>query len=202
MTKEELIGEVLLKLSGGSITTEFSVKYPEAEIYLAAAVNYVQTGNYWFETKQEGEHSINPLLMMTFDNIPVEWSEDHQRHFFTLPKRVITISKGRGLEVTTMSGKKCIPLGQGDDATEEYYGQYKRVVSYQIDSYPRVWVWNTGLLEKVRTRQLVHVGDLSATDEILLPSDGDVKVMDLMIGWLSGQKAAPTDPTLDGKDIK
>lgn len=199
-TKAELIGQVLLRLSGGVLTSDQSVRWPEAETYLAMAVNYVQTGNYWQESKAEGEPTVNPLLLQAFDNIPVNYSDDRSQMYSDLPKRVLTLPKGRALQMNTKCGKRIIPLGQGDDATEQYYKCFKSVISYQIEGQ-RIWFFGMNrLVEEVRGKYIVHVNELNDDDEVLLPSDGDVKVTQLMWEWLSGEKEAPKDYKVDAKD--
>ena len=199
-TKSELIYEALLAVNGGVLTPDATTRYGECEVYLAMAVNYVQTGNYWMETKAEDEKTINPLLLTTFDNIPILYSEPHRRYYADLTKNVITLPKGRALEITTMCGKKCFPLGQGDDALEQFYGKYKTGISYQLEGPKRVWLYNLPkLVEAIRPKYIVHVNDLADTDEIILPSDGYVKVVEMMINFLKGEKMENKDYALNAK---
>lgn len=200
-TKAELIGQSLLRIAGGILTPDISVRWGEAETYLAMAVNYVHTGNYWLETKLEGEKTINPLLQTAFENIPILFSAPHKRYYSDLPKRVITISKGRALQMSTMCGRKCFPLQQSDEDLERFYGKYKTNISYQLEGVSRVWWYNLPpLIQFARSRQIVHVSDLNDGDEVLLPSDGDTKVVELMVGFLSGQEKEQKDTKEDGKD--
>ena len=199
-TKASLIGQALLVVGGGVVTPDLTVRYGECETYLAMAVNYVQTGNYWMETKSEGEKTINPLLLTTFDNIPILYSEENRIHYADLVKNVVTLPKGRGLKITTMCGKNCFPLGEGDDALESYYGPYKTGISYQIQSARRIWLYNLPkLVEALRSKQVVHVNDLADTDEIILPSDGYVKVVEMMVSFLRGEKQENKDYALNAK---
>lgn len=200
LTKSELIGQALLAISGGELTPDLSVRYGECETYLAMAVNYVQTGNYWMESKAEGEKTVNPLLLTTFENIPIQYSQDNRIYYADLVKSVITLPKGRGLKITTMCGKTCFPLGEGDDALEGYYGPYKTGISYQIQDSKRIWLYNLPkLVEALRSKQVVHVNDLEDTDEIILPSDGYVKVVEMMVQFLKGEKMENKDYTLNAK---
>lgn len=199
-TKNELIGQALLQVGGGVVTPDLLPRYGECETYLAMAVNYVQTGNYWLETKAEGEKTINPLLLTTFDNIPIFYSDDHHRFYADLTKNLITLPKGRAIEITTMCGKKCFPLGQGDDALEQYYGMYKTGISYQLEGTRRVWFYNLPkLVSAIRPKYIVAVHDLDDNDEIILPSDGYVKVIEMMTSFLKGEKMESKDSTEDQK---
>lgn len=199
-TKNELISQALLEIAGGSVTPDLTVRWGECETYLAMAVNYVQTGNYWLEKRDEGEKTINPLLLTTFDNVTIFYSDDHSRYYADLPKDVITLPKGRALEITTMCGKKCFPLSQGDDALEQYYGKYKTVISYQLEGPRRVWLYNKPkLVSALRPKYIVAVHDLDDNDEIILPSDGYVKVIEMMTAFLRGEKTENKDYTEDQK---
>jgi hypothetical protein len=203
MTKSEIIGRVIVGLSGGQPTTDFPVRWGELETDLVMAVNYVMTGQYWAENKAEGGHVINTLLWTVFENVPVQTDSTTSRKYFNLPKPLITLSKARSLEVNTMSGKICFPLTQGDDALEEYYGCMKKSISYYPEGQVKVWLYNVpALVTALRTKQWVKVTDLNDDDEILLPSDGDSKVVELMIGWGTGQLQRPRDYTQDKKYLE
>lgn len=201
-TKAELISQALIRIEGGVPTTDSVVKWGECETYLAYSVNYVMTGQYWAENKAEGGHNVNPLLYTVFENIPIQQDATTQRYYFTLPKKLITLPKARALEVNTMCGKMCFPLTQGDNALEQYYGCLKKSISYYPEGQTKVWLYNVpALVKQVRTKQWVHVGDLDDNDEVILPSDGDVKVVDMMVSFLTGERQMPKDYTQDTKDI-
>lgn len=200
MTKGELVGRVILRVTGGLPSPDSPLRWGELETDLVMAVNYVMTGQYWAENKAEYGHTINPLLYTVFENIAIQQDSTTQRYYFNLVKPIITLPKGRALEVMTMAGKTCFPLTQGDDALEPYYGPLKRSMSYLIEGQTKVWLYNKpALVKAVRTKQWVHIGDMADTDLIILPSDGDAKVVDLMVGWASGELDRPRDYTQDTK---
>src|SRR6185312_4817580 len=93
-SKAELIGQALLQISGGVLTSDVLPRWGEAETYLCMSVNYVQTGNYWLETKQENnDRTINPLLLTVFPNLTPVYSSDRLRSYIDLPQNVITLAK-------------------------------------------------------------------------------------------------------------
>lgn len=199
-TKAELISQSLLALNGGVQTPDSTLRWGECETYLAMSVNYIQTGNYWLEIRAESEHTINPLLLTTFNDVPILYSTDNLRYYSDLPQNVITLPKGRALEITTMCGKKCYPLAQGDEDLERFYGKYKSVISYQLEGQKRVWFYgNLKLITGIRPKYIVSVHDLDDTDEIVLPSDGYVKVVQMMVEFLSGERKAEKDYDQDAK---
>lgn len=200
-TKSYYIGQALLRIGGGVVTPDLAVRRGEAETYFAMAVNYVQTGNYWLETKAEGEKTINPLLSTAFDDVPILYSDDHLRYYSDLPSDVITIPKGRALEITTMCGKVCYPLVQSDEALERFYGKYKPgIISYKLEAPKRVWLYGDfALISGLRPKYIVHVNDIDDDTPILLPSDGDIKVIDMMVNFLLAEKQEEKDYTEDAK---
>lgn len=200
-TKSQLIGQILLRIEGGVPTTDSAVKWGECETYLAMAVNYVMVGQYWAENRSEGGHNINPLLYTVFENVPISTDTTTGRKYFNLPKSLIALPKARALEVNTMCGKMCFPLTQGDNALEQYYGCLKKSISYFPEGQLRVWLYNVpSLVKAIRTKQWVHIQDLADTDLIILPSDGDVKVVDLAVQFMTGERQTPKDYTQDTQD--
>lgn len=199
-TKSELISQALLQISGGVLTPDVNVRWGECETYLAMAVNYVQVGNYWLETKAEAEHVINPLLLTAFNNVAIQLDADTERQYSDLPANIVTLSKGRALTITTMCGRMCYPLLQSDDALERFYGRYKNTISYQIEGPRRVWWYNMPkLVTGVRPKYIVHVHDIDDDAEIILPSDAYVKVVQMMVEFLTGERKADPDYVQDSK---
>src|ERR1700753_987747 len=201
-TKATLISEALIKAQAGHVTTDSDLRWGECEVYLAYAVNYVMVGQYWAENRSEGGHNINPLLYTVFENIPISTDTTTGHKYFTLPKNLITLPKARALEVNTMCGKMCFPLTQGDNALEQYYGGLKKSISYFPEGQLRVWLYNVpALVKAIRTKQWVHVQDLADTDLVILPSDGDTKVVDLMVDFFMKERSTPKDYIQDTQDI-
>jgi hypothetical protein len=203
MTKDQLIYEPLLRLSGGVLTDAISVRYGEAEIALVAAFNYVQLGNYWLENKAESEHAVNLMVFTPFDNVPVLYSATNRRYYSTLPAAVVTLPKARSLAITSQTGQTFIPLPEGDDMMQEYYAKYDKQIKYQLEGNLTVWYWGIEkypLLTTVRPRYIASILDIPGTQEILLPANGEKDVLELMYAWLSGQKEMPKNYLEDGKD--
>jgi hypothetical protein len=203
-TKDTIIFQALLRVNGGVLTSDSSTRYGEAEVYLAAAFNYIQIGNYWLENKAEETHAINPFMLTPFNNIAIQTDTLTGRKYSDLPSKIIFLSKGRSLEISTQSGKRLIPLTQGDESLQEYYGKYSNQIKYQIEGPQRVYYYGMEkyplLNTTVRAKYIVQIMDLPGDAEILLPADGEVKVLDMMFQWLSGEKQMPKDYVLNGKD--
>lgn len=204
MTKGELKGLVYLRINGGFPNTDNSVWLDDIDSLLAPAVNYVVTGQYYNDRKNEdGDKSVQQNMLQVFTNVAVAQDTTRQRPYSTLPAKIITLPKSRALVwVGNNIGKGYIPLMQGDEALEEYYTCFKKgVTSYQLEG-SRVYYWNlpvmvTGVTMKI----LVNIGDLADSDDIVLPSGGELQVVQILYEWFSGQREMPKDYINNTKDL-
>ena len=202
-TKDAIVGQIFLRLSGGVVTTNSSVKWGDIDYYLSAAFNYVQLGTYWVENKAEMEHTINPLCLIPFDNVPILFNSVRQRYYATLPAPVVALPKGRALEISTEGGQRLIPLTQGQDAMQEYYGKNSQQIKYQLEGTTTVWFYgmeNNPLLAFIRPKYIASIGDIPGDSEVLLAADGLKNILDLTYAWMSGEKQMPKQYAETGKD--
>ena len=206
MTVEEIRGSVLLKLSGGEPSADTSVWMSDIDSLLAPAVNYVQTKQYFIDKREEdGDKIIQHLMLQTFGanrELPILTDAVRKRKYFMLPKRPLSLSNGRALQfVGDVRGKSWIPLAQGGEDMQEYYEKYKGCqTSYRPEGL-KVYLWNVGaLVSSAMVKMIVNVQDLNDTDEVMLPSGGEIEVITLIYEWIRGQRAMPKDVIADGKD--
>lgn len=202
MTKEEIIGQALLKISGGEPNDETSVWISELESYLPAAVNKVMLGSYDVNKKQSTLSGINPLFLQVYDNIPVTFDSVKKRHFITLSKPVVSFPDTDGLQyVGTVSGKPFNKFNPDNGTIAAFYWKINdEVTSYSIEGQ-KVYLYNHKTLNTpLMVKQVVHVSSLNDTDEVLLPSGQEIEVIDLLVKFFSEQRAIPKDTLIDGGD--
>lgn len=206
MNVETLRGAVLLKLSGGEPSSDTSVWISDIDTLLAPAVNYVQTGQYFIDkTDSDDKHFIQQFMLQTYGgNMEIPILEDvvRKRKYITLPKTPLSLPNGRALQfVGDIRGRGWIPLNQGADDMQEYYSKFKKgVTSYRPEGL-KVYLWNLPPLAKyAMVKMLVNVNSLTDTEELLLPSGGEIQVVTLIYEWISGQRAMPKDVIIDQKD--
>jgi hypothetical protein len=202
MTKEEIKGQVLLKVSGGEPSSDVSVWIDDIDTLIAPAVNFVQLKQYYADKQDEGERLIQPFMLQVYENVAIQKNTDRNQFYITLPKSPQSLPNGRALNyLGTMKGERFIPLAQGTDGLQKEYAKYKTcITSYQPEGL-KCFLWNVpALLDKVLIKMLVNVKDIADTDEIILPSGGELEVINLIYEWLSGQRATPKDIVIDQKD--
>lgn len=206
MTKEVLIGQILLKVSGGNISVDNSVWYSDIQALIAPAVNYVQTKQYFIDGNSEGkEHLIQQFMLQVYggnNEIAISTDAIRKRKYITLPKTPLSLPNGRALQfVGDVRGRGWIPLSQGADDMQEYYGKFKKdVTSYRPEGL-KCYLWNVGpLVTHAMVKMLVNVNSLADTDEIILPSGGELEVINLIYEWISGTRLMPKDIIIDQKD--
>lgn len=204
MTVEEIRGAVLLKITGGEPSSDSSVWISDIDTLLAPAINYVQTKQYYVD-KQDGDtHLIQHLMLQTYGGnreIPIQDDTVRKQKYFILPKRPLSLPNGRALHfVGDVRGRQWIPLTQGGEGLQDYYSKFKKnVTSYRPEGL-KVYLWNTGITTHAMVKMIVNISELLDMDEIILPSGGELEVINLIYEWVSGQRAMPKDLIIDQKD--
>lgn len=202
MTVEEIRGAVLLKITGGNPSSDSSVWLSEIDTLLAPAVNYVQTKQYFIDGKAEDDrHLIQHFMLQTY-TVDIEEDTIRKRKFATLPKSPLSLPNGRALQfVGDERGRGYIPLQQGGEDMQQYYEKFKKgLTSYRPDGM-KVYFWCLPpLTKKAMFKMLVNVKSLTDTEEVLLPSGGELEVINLIYEWISGQRAMPKDVIIDQRD--
>lgn len=202
MTKEQILGQVLLKISGGEPSSDTSTWLSDIESLLCPAVNYVQLKTYYIDRQSEEERHLIQQFMLQVYTVSITEDTTRKRKKFTLPKTPLSLPNGRALQfVGDVRGRGWIPLAQGAEDMQEHYAKFKKnVTSYRPEGLT-VYLWNVGpLVTQALVKMLVNVNTLADTDEVLLPSGGELEVINLIYEWISGQRAMPKDLVIDQKD--
>lgn len=202
MTVEEIKGQILLKITGGEPSSDSSVWLSDIDTLIAPAVNYVQTKQYFIDRQSEEDRHLIQQFMLQVYTVSITEDTTRKRKKFTLPKTPLSLPNGRALQfVGDVRGRGWIPLAQGAEDMQEYYEKFKKnVTSYRPEGLT-VYLWNVGpLVTQALVKMLVSVKDLADTDEVMLPSGGELEVINLIYEWISGQREIPKDSIIDQKD--
>lgn len=203
MIKGEIIGAVLLRLSGGRPNTDMSVRYNDVAALIAPVVNYLHTKQYYLEKAQEeGNKDVNPLMLQVYDNVEVKYDEKRNRKYSDLPAKPITLPSGRSVDyVGSLQGKAYLPISTQDIDLEEYYACYKKnITSYNIEGQ-KAWFYNAPpLVERVMIKMIVSVNDLGDNDEVIVPTGTEPELIQILFELITGQRQLPSDPVNDGQE--
>lgn len=203
MTKEEITGIAFLKLEGGFPTMDSSLWWEDVDLLFGPAVNYVMTGDYFMQKRDENEEKVlQPLFIQTFKNIGITYDTDTEKWGFTLPYKPLAFPKNRAVPfVGTVLGEQFVPIEQSGGAMQQYFSGMKQcVTSYDLIGMKGTLENKPPLLEKLMVKMIVNASSLADTDEVLLPDGGELQVADLMVQFFTGQKMLPKDYYNTGKD--
>lgn len=201
MNVAELRGAILLKLTGGSPSPDSSVWLSDIDTLLAPAVNYVQTKQYFIEKQDEGDRLIQHFMLQVY-TLNVLTDSTRKRKYSLLTKTPLSLPNGRALQfVGTVRGRGFVPLQQGGEDMQDYYEGFKKgITSYRPEGL-KIYFWNLpALITQVLVKMLINVNNLLDSDELILPSGGEIEVINLIYEWMSGQRAIPKDVIIDQRD--
>ena len=204
MTKAELIGQVLLKVTGGILTEDNSVLYEDVQALLVPAMNHVVMEQYYLDKQdEEGERIINPLLLTPYTISTISDDTERNQKYITLPQRPVTLPRARAVPfVGSTRGKQFMPLELGAEALVDHYAGINAAVTLYQHEGSKVYFWNLPAgTNAIRVKMLVNVADLADTDEIVLPSGGDLKVIQILVEYFTGQREVPEDVKVNFKNV-
>lgn len=204
MTKGEIIGQAILKISGGSPSADTSVWYSDLESYLPSAINKVMLGSYDVAQRQENFTGINPLFLQVFDSIAVTLDATKKRFKFTYPKKVVSFTGGEGVQyVGNVTGKQFKRTYPDNGTLESFYDKINTEVTSFSTEGEIGYLYNYSPVDTpLMVKQVVHINSLDGTDEILLPSGSELEVIGLLVQFFTDQRLMAKDAVIDGRDSK
>lgn len=194
MILENLIGQVLLRISGGKYTSEISVTFDDVRQYLPAAVNYALNGSYWNNLAIDGDHEVPGFFLS-------EYTLSVAGNSVTLPKRKINIGNNRGVRyMTSTDGARIIPMPQGMTNNSRWGRMYSGVPMYR-EVGSEIKLFNASGISAVLVGAVTDVDDLDITDSLPIPAGYEAQVIDILVGFFTDSRFTPKDYIIDGKDI-
>ncbi|AIM37377.1 hypothetical protein KO02_12255 [Sphingobacterium sp. ML3W] len=202
MIKGEIIGQVLLRMSGGRPNTDMSVRYNDVAVLIAPCVNYLYTKQYYLEKSQEdGNKDVNPLMLQTYE-MKVLYDAKRNRKYSNLPAKPITLPSGRSIDfIGSYQGKGYIPISSQDLDLEEYYACFKKsLTSYYLEG-SKIWYYNSPpLVDDAIVKMIVSADNLGDDDEVNVPTGTEPELLQMLFEMMTGQRELPSDPINDGQE--
>jgi hypothetical protein len=194
MTIDKLIGTVLLRVSGGTPTSDVAVKFSDVWSHIPAAVNYALNHSYWTNVGLDGDHEIPGFFLS-------EYTLSVIGNSVTLPKRKINIGNNRGVRyMTSTDGARIIPMPQGMTNNSRWGRMYSGVPMYR-EVGSEIKLFNASGISTVLVGAVTDVDDLDITDSLPIPAGYEAQVIDILVGFFTDSRFTPKDYIIDGKDI-
>lgn len=206
-TKNELIEQVYIRLSGGKLTQESTVKRIDLHFYVLAAVHaawgleFQERAQTALRAKRGGmayDSSVFNDLQVSEVLTPVKDTENGL--FYIKPNSVITIGGKADWDIASVKGfEKIFKIGrrselQGISDTSIMYAYYERTPE------KRIYLINTPPTCKVEFTSIQDLSKIGGDEIMPLPEDKAVLVIDKAVEFFTGQKQALEDVLVDQND--
>lgn len=200
MTKGELIGTVLLKASGGRPTTDMDVREYDVRSLLAPAINYALDATYNINIKTEGDRDFPTEFYGSFEGVPIV--RTGKRPSFTLEKGTVPLKGNAGIRtVYDDCDNFYAPLTDSDMATVNYWSGISTGTKWYRRKQMDVELYNVNpLAETINYQAITDINQIEDTDELPIQAGQDPLVIDLLVGWITGQTEKPFDRKINARD--
>lgn len=199
MVLEVLVGQVLLRVSGGNYTDETSVTFEDVRQYLPAAVNYALTHNYWGSLSIDQDHEIPGFFLSEYSDLPIVSSGG--RDYIVLPKKKINIGNNRGIRYMVGNTGSIAPTPQGMIPNATWNKMFSGVTLY-FETHDKVYIINRPSgLNTVTVGAVTDVSELGKLDDLPIPAGYESQVIDILVKFFTESRFTPKDYIIDGKDI-
>lgn len=201
MTIESMIGTVLLRVSGGKVTSDLSVTPHDVKEYLPAAINYALNQSYWANVDREMDHEVPGDFVSEFSGLAIDRSGD--RAFVTLPKKKINLGNNRGIRFLDIgNGIRAIPLPQGMSYLQPTWNKVYGHIPFYEEVGQRVYLSNVPMsISEVSVGAVTAVSDMEDTDELPIAAGYEPQVIDILVKFFTDSRFTPKDYIINGKDI-
>lgn len=190
----EMLDLLIIKLGGGRLTSDTSVRREDLSVYLAPAVNYALLKQYYVTKNEEGVSDFPEDFVATFTDVPVQFDSDRDLSYVDLPGEILSMSNNRGLRnVSAMKGADTfIQISLNDRSQVAYYpNTFAGYTLFWLEGQ-RIYFQNIAT-DKVLVRMIQSVNELDYEAELPIPAGYEVEVMKLMEEFFTGQRQLPFD---------
>lgn len=198
MTKAELIELALQKIQGGIVNADTSrvVRREDISIMLPAAINFAILQQYRLTQREEGVSEIPDSFLATYIEL-VKFDTDRELHFITLSKPILGMAKNRGIRsVSSLSGDTFVETTLTAMRHDKYYrGSSAQNVLYYIEGN-KIFVINLpSVVDKIMVRAVQSANDLADNEQVPIPAEYMVTVIDILVNHFLGTRQMPADMT-------
>lgn len=203
MNKRELIGQVLLRVSGGRPTSDMSVRETDIRSYIAPAINMaIDESDDKNRALDDGnDRDYNSEFYGQYRDIPIDQTGDQA--FAMMEDRTVPLKGNNGLRlVYDDCGNYYGRLSDADRASIKYYENLTPCMSWYYRLGQKLMLWGVSpLAERLNYDALTNVDDLGDDDELPLIAGTEARALDILFQLVTGQIQSPYDPIINHDDI-
>lgn len=198
MTKAELIEVVIQKAQGGIVNADTSraVRREDINTMLPAAINFAILQQYRLTQREEGVSEIPDSFLATYIET-VAFDSDRELNFITLSKPILGMAKNRGIRsVSSLKGDTFIETTLTAKRHDSYYtGSTAQNITYYIEGN-KIFIDNLpAVVDKVMVRAVQSANDLKDDEQVPIPAEYMMNVIDILVNHFLGTRQIPADLT-------
>lgn len=192
MSINELVGIVLLRVSGGVPTSDVSVREWDVRSLIPAVINYVITGDYWANINRDDDREIpnDFVAEFEFDSVLTNGS----REYLPFTKKVVNLPGNGGIRYvqddcenqysprTIGTSKKCY-WDKVLTGNKEYTRKKDGIYLYG----------RPPLAEKFYVGAVIDASEMDPDEELPIPAERGPEVVDMLAGFFMNQRLQPKD---------
>jgi len=200
-TKEEMIEQVLLRVSGGKPTNELDIRHEDIGQYLPAAINYAMKKEY-FINRQSGYSELPDDFIATYTKT-LKQDTTRDLKYVDTPS-ILSLPKNRGIKtISPMQGDiQFIETTVSARLHDTYYAKHMAgIARYWIEG-SKIYFLNQSLDagDSVLIAGIASADDIKDTDQVPVPAGMEAEVIDLLTQFFTGQRTLPSDDISDDSD--
>lgn len=202
MRVDDIVGAVLLRVSGGKVTSDLSVHPADVKAYIPDAINQLMGTRIDAELAGAPEHiTPNGLFVNILEPISVQVNSRNLA-YVVLPQRPLTILGARSVIAVGELGGRQFTRIKHDEATlgSFYYKTRTEMTTFDVEGINVVFYNLPVTVTQVFAKVIVHINDLSYDDDISVPSGMETAIVDSIYDRVMNQRATPKDQIIDGRD--
>lgn len=201
MTVEEIIGLVLLRVTGGNPTSDSSVHPNDIKGYIPDGVNALMGNRITEEYGVEPETYPNGLFINVYEDIPV-LVNSRNLSYVTFPVRPLSVKGGKSVvAIGEQGGKQFTRVYHDENTIGSFYWKTRtEVTTFDVEGSTAVFYNLPLTVTEVFAKLVVHIDTLGFDDEIFVPSGMETQLIDAIYDIMIGQRMTPKDKIIDGED--
>lgn len=201
MKVDDIIGAVLLRVTGGKPTSDSSVQPGDIMTYIPDAVNRLMGVNIGSEYGVDPSIYPNGLFINFYDNIPV-LVNSRNLAYAEFPVRPLTVPKAKSVVSVGPVGGRPFTRVYHDEGTLGAFMWKSRtdVTTYDVEGMTAVFYNLPLTVTQVYAKLVIHIDSLGPTDDVFVPSGMETQLIDEIYRIMMTQKENPKDQIIDGED--